>query len=108
QTALQRHLAAFEADLVVAALAGALTLHAAAAGLALAGRCTAADAQTRLAAAGSGRECVQTHSLLLTSKRPARRSAGHFCSSTFNMWHEARSMPRISGVSASITVSRMR
>src|SRR5580704_2707154 len=45
--ALDRHLAAFEADLVVAALARALPLGAAAAGLALAGGGAAADAQAR-------------------------------------------------------------
>src|ERR1700724_2822958 len=54
---LQRHLAALEADLVVAALARALPLGAAAAGLALAGGGAAAPAQARALASGSGPEC---------------------------------------------------
>jgi len=51
--ALNRHLAAFEADLVVAALARALALDAAAAGLALAGGRTAPDTQMRALGAGT-------------------------------------------------------
>src|SRR6185295_12140464 len=61
-TALNRHLAAFEADLVVAALARALTLHATAAGLALAGGSAAAHAAMHLAGAGSEFHVVETHS----------------------------------------------
>src|SRR5690606_18221635 len=53
QAALQRHLAAFEADLVVTALTRTLALHATAAGLALAGGRTTAHAQARLLAARS-------------------------------------------------------
>src|ERR1700724_19893 len=69
---LQRHLAALEADLVVAALARALPLGAAAAGLALAGGGAAAHAQARALASGSGPECVESH----TFKRLSRRAAG--------------------------------
>src|SRR5579863_278246 len=67
QPALQRHLATLEADLVVAALAGALALDAAAAGLALAGRGAAPDAQPGPARAGTGPEIVQSHCAHLNS-----------------------------------------
>jgi hypothetical protein len=46
-------LTAFESDLVIAALARALPLDAAAAGLALAGGCAAADPQTGSLGAGA-------------------------------------------------------
>ncbi len=72
QATLQRHLAAFEADLVVAALARALTLDATAAGLALAGGGAATDAQARLLAARGRLDGVELH--------------GHFASSTFSRW----------------------
>ena len=58
---LQRHLAAFEADLVVAALARALALRAAAAGLALAGGGAAPDAQPRAARTGTRSDGIQSH-----------------------------------------------
>src|SRR5262245_36235876 len=73
QTALQRHLAAFEADLVIAALARALALDAAAAGLALAGGRAAPDAQANLLAARSRRNAVQTHVRLPQPSTGARR-----------------------------------
>src|SRR6185503_3042185 len=91
QAPLQGHLAAFEADLVVAALARALTLHATAAGLALAGGSAASDAESDLLAAGSRRNIVESHS-----------------SSTCNKWPDALIMPRTSGVSVSVLLSRMR
>src|SRR6267378_6938567 len=69
---LQGHLAALEADFVVAALARALTLGAASAGLALAGRGAAAHAQARALASGSGPEGVESH----TFKRLSRCAAG--------------------------------
>src|SRR6266853_3061026 len=69
---LQGHLAALEADLVVAALARALALGAAAAGLALAGGGAAAHAQARALASGSGPECVESH----TFTRLSRSAAG--------------------------------
>src|SRR6516164_228465 len=59
--ALQRHLSALKPHLVVAALACALALGAATAGLALPGGSAAADAQPRAAAAGSGPKCVESH-----------------------------------------------
>src|SRR5256886_3449160 len=58
---LQGHLAALEADLVVAALARALALGAAAAGLALAGGGAAAHALAAALASGGGPECVESH-----------------------------------------------
>src|SRR5882757_3241709 len=61
QTALQRHLAAFESGLVVAALARALALHATAAGLALASGRAAADAKMRALGAGAGLYRIQSH-----------------------------------------------
>src|SRR5581483_4641620 len=61
--ALDGHLAAFEADLVVATLAGALTLDAPAAGLALAGGRAAAHAQARTLGARTRLNCVQSHTL---------------------------------------------
>src|ERR1035441_7947311 len=61
QTTLQWHLAAFKADLVIAAFARALTLDAAAASLALARRGAAADAQPRAARAGPRLAVVQSH-----------------------------------------------
>src|SRR5262245_23266591 len=74
QAALQRHLAALEADLVVAALARPLTFYAAATGLALAGGRAATDAQPRLLAARSGRDGVELHgSRLRTVERRALR-----------------------------------
>src|SRR5688572_14552499 len=93
QAALQRHLAAFETNLVVAALARALALDAAAAGLALAGGGAATDAQSDFLAARRGRDVIQTHG---------------YASSTFNRCPEARIMPRTSGVSTTVAVSRMR
>src|SRR5882672_1019319 len=53
QTPLQGHLTALESHFVVAALARALSLDAAAAGLALAGRCAAADPQSGPLGAGA-------------------------------------------------------
>jgi hypothetical protein len=58
---LQRHLTAFEADLVGAAFTGALTFDAAAASLALTSGRAAANTQTGLLAARSGSDVVQTH-----------------------------------------------
>src|SRR3989440_650195 len=69
---LQGHLAALEANLVVAALARALALGAAAAGLALAGGGAAAHAQARALASGGAAECVESH----TFKRLSRPAAG--------------------------------
>src|SRR6478735_2328704 len=85
---LQRHLAALEADLVVAALARALALHAAAAGLALAGGSAATDAQPRLLRAGTRLDGIELH---------------HFASSTFSRWIAVLIMPRFSAVSATTT-----
>ena len=61
QPPLNRHLAALEAHLVVAALARALSLDAAAAGLALAGGGAAPHAQPGPLGAGRGLECVESH-----------------------------------------------
>src|SRR5690606_28988230 len=61
QPTLQRHLAALEADLVISAGAGVLTLRAAARGLALPGAAAAADARPLLAAALGGFQRVQAH-----------------------------------------------
>src|SRR5688572_14636744 len=79
QAALQRHLAAFEAHLVVSALASALALHAAATGLALAGGSAASHAQARLAGAHGGFHVIESHGhvLLLTFRlRRGPPSAG--------------------------------
>src|SRR5690606_35201100 len=88
QAALQRHLAALEAHLVVAALARTLALHATAAGLALAGGRTAAHAQPCTLCTGARLDGVQFH---------------YFASSTFSRWIAALIMPRISGVSCTTT-----
>src|SRR6185295_9127255 len=69
--ALDRHLAAFEADLVVAALARALPLHATAAGLALAGGGTATHAPMHLAGAGGGFHVIETHGHTITPEPSA-------------------------------------
>src|SRR5580704_6787771 len=61
QPPLQRHLSAFESNLVIAALARALSLHAAAAGLALAGGRAASYAQMRALRAGPGLDGIQAH-----------------------------------------------
>src|SRR6185312_15822532 len=61
QPPLNRHLAALEPYLVVAALAGALSLDAAAAGLALAGGGAAPHAQPGALGAGRGLQCVESH-----------------------------------------------
>src|SRR5690349_20267668 len=99
--ALQRHLAALEADLVVAALAGALPLGAAAAGLALAGGGAAADAQPRAARAGSGFHRIESHKL--QTPFPAERfTAPPF--STFSRCTAAWIMPRFCGVSLTVTL----
>src|SRR4030066_375012 len=58
---LQRHLATFESDLVIAAGARVLTLVALAAGLAQAGADAAADARTLGLAASGRREGIETH-----------------------------------------------
>src|SRR5215472_10871978 len=89
-TTLQRHLPALESHLVVAALARALALGTAAAGLALSGGSAAADAQPRTAAPGSGPECVQSHIQASFSTR-SRCAA---------VWI----MPRFSRVSFTVTV----
>src|SRR4029077_4005743 len=100
-TALQRHLAALEADLVVAALAGALSLGAAAAGLALAGGGPAADAQPRTAGAASGFQCIESHEL--QTPFPAERFTAPSLS-TLSRCTAARIMPRFCGVSLTVTV----
>src|SRR5204863_3220585 len=82
QPALQRHLAAFEADLVIAARARLLALVAAARGLAQARADAAADAATRLLGAFSRLDGVQFHVLVPTralrapspGTRPSRSS----------------------------------
>src|SRR5439155_15770240 len=89
--ALQRHLPALEADLVVAALARALPLGAAAAGLALARGGTAAYAPGGAPGAGSGLQCVQSH-----------RFQAPF--STRSRWVAAAIMPRFAGVSDTDTL----
>jgi hypothetical protein len=61
QAAVQRHLAALEANLVVAARARALALVAEAGGLAPAGADTTPDAVAALLGAPSGLEYVQAH-----------------------------------------------
>src|SRR5277367_1720060 len=61
QTPLQGHLSALESDLVVAALARALSLDAAAAGLALAGGGAAPDPQAGALGAGARLDGVQSH-----------------------------------------------
>ena len=87
--ALQRHLAALEADLVVAALARALALHATARGLALAGGSTATHAQARVTRARGRLHVVEFHV--------------YFASSTFSRWIAVLIMPRFSAVSATTT-----
>src|SRR5580704_12937403 len=94
--ALHRHLAALEADLVVAALAGALALGAAAAGLALAGGGAAADAQAWPLGPRGRFQCIQSHS----SQAPF--------SSTRNRCTAVWIMPRFSRVSLTVTLWRMR
>ncbi len=69
QAPMQRHLAALEADLVVAARARALTLVAAACGLAPAGAAAAADTVARVLLAGRGLECVEAHVAILRCVR---------------------------------------
>src|SRR5688572_18707475 len=96
QAALQRHLAAFEADLVVAALAGLLALAALAAGLALAGRGAAPDAQALALAARARLQSVQSHVLA-----PQAFSTASRC-------FAALIIPRTAGVSSTTRVSRMR
>src|SRR5690606_11461537 len=71
QATLQRHLAALEADLVIAARSRVLTLRASARGLALARARTAADARRRLAAAVGRFQRVQPH---VKPPRPGRDS----------------------------------
>src|SRR5487761_35691 len=61
QPPLNGHLAALEPHLVVAALARALSLDAAAAGLALAGGGAASRAQPGPLGTGRGLECVESH-----------------------------------------------
>src|SRR5579863_9401248 len=61
QPPLNGHLAALEADLVVAALARALSLDTPAAGLALAGGGAASHAQPGPLGTGRGLECVESH-----------------------------------------------
>src|SRR6185437_11098763 len=61
QPALNGHLAALEPYLVIAALAGALSLDAAAAGLALAGGGATPHAQPGALGAGRGLQCVESH-----------------------------------------------
>src|SRR5580704_5637005 len=90
QPALQRHLAAFEADLVIAALAGALTLDAAAAGLALAGGGAASDPQAVLLGPCRGRHFIHSHD--------------HQTCSTFSRCTAALIMPRFCGVSITATL----
>src|SRR5579872_895425 len=102
---LQRHLAAFEADFVVAALAGALALGAAAAGLALAGGSAASHAQPRTAGAGGGFQCIESHGVQAPF-RVARLTAPPL--STSSRCTAAWIMPRFSGVSATVTHWRMR
>src|SRR5581483_672236 len=72
QPALQRHLAALEAHLVVAAGTGVLALVPEAAGLADAGAAAAADAQALGPGARRGFEIVQAHGLTLH-----RQQIGH-------------------------------
>src|SRR5215472_6412394 len=93
--ALDRHLSAFEADLVVAALAGTLALGAAAAGLALAGGGTAADAQPRAARARSRFQCIESHRCQAPFSTRSRCTA---------VWI----MPRFSAVSFTVTLWRIR
>src|SRR5690606_8230328 len=61
QPALQRHLTALEADLVIAARPSVLALRAASRGLALTGAAAAADARPLLAAAVGRFQRVQAH-----------------------------------------------
>src|SRR5690606_23943598 len=68
KTPLDRHLAAFEADLVIAARAGLLSLDAAAGGLAQAGALPATDPLAVLRGAFGWMQCVQVH---FSSPRPA-------------------------------------
>src|SRR5262245_59904282 len=96
QTALQRHLAAFETHLVVTALARALALHAAAAGLALAGGSAATDAQPRALGAARGFDGVESH------------LESHLTFSTFNMCAAVAIMPRFCGVSCTSALWCMR
>src|SRR5690606_29595245 len=77
QATLQRHLAALEADLVVAALARALTLHATAAGLALAGGSAASHAQLRTLRALGRLDGVQFHLLRLFDFQQVNRGVDH-------------------------------
>src|SRR5262245_42601246 len=91
QAPLQRHLATLETDLVVAALARALALDAAAAGLALSRRCAAAHAQAWTLGAPGGFHGVQTHV--------------HFSAfSTLSRCFAVSIRPRFCGVSSTSTV----
>src|SRR6266498_3507498 len=89
--ALERHLAALEADAHVAPGVGALG--APAGGLALARGLAAALADALGPGAGSGTQVMQLHS---------------GTSSTFTRWETLNTMPRISGRSSCSTTSRIR
>src|SRR5215469_13503812 len=94
-TPLQRHLPALESHLVVAALAGALALGAAAAGLALSGGSATPDAQPCTARARSRFQCVESHSFQAPFSTRSRCTAAWI-------------MPRFSAVSFTVTLWRMR
>src|SRR5262245_14933960 len=90
---LQGHLSTLEANLVVAALACTLSLVAASAGLALAGRFPPTDAQRRPLASVRRFDGVQSH----------------FQASSTRRRYETRAiMPRFSGVSLTSTLSCIR
>src|SRR5690606_10913456 len=109
QAPLQRHLTAFEPHLVVAALASALPLDAPSAGLAPPGGGAAAHTQTRLLATRGGGDRIELHDLAALHGTTLRlNSAVAQTSSTRSRCPDARIIPRISGVSATIRESRMR
>ena len=94
QAALQRHLAAFEADLVVAAGARLLALVATAGGLAQARADAAADAAARLLAAGGRLDGVELHVCPVLDVRCAQ--------STCTRYETLLIMPRTAGVSSQL------
>src|SRR5262249_10353308 len=100
-TAIEGSLAALKANLVITTLASTLSLDAAAAGLALTRGGTTPHAQARALGSKARFECVKSH--VVGPKVPA-----YACFSTFNRCTAALIIPRFSGVSATVTLWRIR
>jgi hypothetical protein len=77
QTPLQRHLAAFKADLVIAASSSMLALMATTGGLAKAGANAASDPALVWTTTGSRLESIQTHDLGLLDFQQVRDFTDH-------------------------------